>query len=195
MAQPKSTTCATTWALRDAAGRTLASGQLPPAKVPTGGLTALGAIRLELRAIRRRRVTRSRSRLALSSTIGTSGCIRRSFPSPSSKIVVVTRWDDTTRKQLAAGRTVVLLLDPQQAARTTPTTFTTSFWANSWFPDRHETMGVLCQPSHRALVDFPTATHADWQWWDLMSGSRAFVLNGAPAGLPASRAGDRRCCA
>ena len=93
------------------------------------------------------------------------------------------RWDDATRKQLAAGRTVVLLLDPQQTAHTVPTTFTTAFWANAWFPDRHETMGILCQPSHAALKDFPTATHADWQWWDLMRGSRAFVLTGATAGL------------
>jgi hypothetical protein len=97
--------------------------------------------------------------------------------------VIATRWNDATRKQLAAGRTVVLLLDPLQTAHTVPTTFTTSFWANSWFPDRHETMGVLCLPSHPSLKDFPTATHADWQWWDLMRGSRAFVLSGAPAGL------------
>jgi hypothetical protein len=97
--------------------------------------------------------------------------------------VIATRWDDAARKQLAAGRTVVLLLDPREPAHTTPTTFTTVFWAHSWFPDRMETMGILCQPSHPGLADFPTDAHADWQWWELMSGSRAFVLNGAPAGF------------
>ena len=78
---------------------------------------------------------------------------------------------------------MVLLLDPRQAARTVPATFTTVFWASSLFPGRHETMGVLCPPSHPALANFPTAAHADWQWWDLMSRSRAFVLKDAPAGL------------
>jgi hypothetical protein len=171
------------WVLRDAAGCTVASGQLPPAKVPTGGRTALGTIRLELKNYP------APARYSMQVSAGAFvndwdlWLYPEKLPSPPSKIVVATRWDDATRKQLAAGRTVVLLLDPQQKARTTPTTFTTSFWANSWFPDRHETMGVLCQPSHRALKDFPTATHADWQWWDLMRGSRAFVLNGAPAGL------------
>ena len=38
----------TTWALRDANDRTLTSGRLSPAKVPTGGLTALGEIQLAL---------------------------------------------------------------------------------------------------------------------------------------------------
>ena len=171
------------WLLRDASGRTVASGQLPPAKVPTGGLSALGTIRLDLKNYP------APARYSIQVSAGAFvndwdlWLYPDKLPSPASKIVIATRWDDAARKQLAAGRTVVLLLDPRQTARTTPTTFTTSFWANSWFTDRHETMGVLCQPSHPALKDFPTATHADWQWWDLMSGSRAFVLNGAPAGL------------
>ena len=171
------------WLLRDAGGRTVASGQFPGAKVPTGGLTALGAIRLDLKNYP------APARYSIQVSAGAFvndwdlWLYPEKLPSPRPKIVIATRWDDATRKQLAAGRTVVLLLDPQQKARTAPTVFTTAFWSNAWFPDRHETMGVLCQPSHPALKDFPTATHADWQWWDLTSGSRAFVLNGAPAGL------------
>ena len=171
------------WVLRDAASRTVASGQLPPTKIPTGGLTALGAIRLELKSYP------APARYSIQVSAGAFvndwdlWLYPEKLPTPPSKIVIATRWDDTARKQLAAGRTVVLLLDPQQKARTVPTVFTTAFWSNAWFPDRHETMGVLCQPSNRALAEFPTATHADWQWWDLMSGSRAFVLTGAPAGL------------
>lgn len=171
------------WALRDAAGRTVASGQLPPAKVPTGGLTALGAIRLDLKSYP------APARYSIQVSAGafvndwSFWLYPEKLPSPPSNMVIATRWDNATRQQLAAGRTVVLLLDPRQTARTVPTTFTTIFWAHSWFPGRHETMGVLCRPSHPALKDFSTATHADWQWWDLMSGSRAFVLTGAPAGL------------
>jgi len=171
------------WELRNAAGRTVASGQLPPAKVSTGGLTALGAIRLDLKNYP------APARYSIQVTAGAFvndwdlWLYPEKLPPPPSKIVIATRWDDATRKQLAAGRTVVLLLDPRQPARTTPTVFTTAFWANAWFPERHETMGVLCQPSHPALKEFPTAAYADWQWWDLMRGSRAFVLTGAPAGL------------
>lgn len=173
----------TTWALRDAAGHSVASGHLPPARVPTGGLTALGVIRLELK----RYPAPARYSFQVSAGAFVNDwdlwLYPERLPSPPSRVVIATRWDDATRKQLAAGGTVVLLLDPQQKARTVPTVFTTAFWSNAWFPDRRETMGVLCQPTHQALADFPTATHADWQWWDLMSGSRAFVLTGAPAGF------------
>jgi hypothetical protein len=171
------------WILRDTAGRTVASGQLPPANVPTGGRTALGTIRLELKKYP------APARYSMQVSAGAFvndwdlWLYPEKFPAPTSKIVIATRWDDATREQLAAGRTVVLLLDPQQKARTVPTVFTTAFWSNAWFPDRRETMGILCEPSHGALKEFPTATHADWQWWDLTRGSRAFVLTGAPAGL------------
>jgi hypothetical protein len=172
------------WALRDAAGRTVASGQLPSATVPTGGLTDLGSIRLELKNYS----APARYSIQVSAGAFVNDWSFWVYPEklspPPSGIVIATRWDDTTRRQLPAGRTVALLLDPREPARTTPTTFTTIFWAHSWFPDPHnETMGILCRPSHPVLADFPSDAHADWQWWDLMSGSRAFVLNGAPNGF------------
>jgi hypothetical protein len=171
------------WTLRDTAGRTVASGQLPPAKVPTGALTALGVIHLDLKKYP------APARYSIQVSAGAFvndwdlWLYPEKLPPPPSNVVIATRWDDAARRQLAAGRTVALLLDPRYSAHTVPATFTTIFWAHSWFPDRHETMGILCRPSHPSLADFPTATHADWQWWDLMSSSRAFVLNGAPPGL------------
>jgi hypothetical protein len=171
------------WVLRDAAGATVASGQLPSANVPTGGLTALGGIRLALRDCP------APARYSIQVSAGdfvndwNFWLYPEKLPPPPARLVIATRWDDAPRQQLAAGRTVVLLLDPREPARTTPTTFTTIFWAHSLFPNRHETMGILCRPSHPALAEFPTDAHADWQWWDLMSGSRAFVLDGAPQGF------------
>ena len=172
-----------TWILRNAEGHTLASGRLPATKVPTGGLTPLGEIRLELKNY----PAPAHYSIQVSADAFANDwdfwLYPEKSPTPPSNVLVATRWDAATRNQLAAGRTVVLLLDPREPARTTPTTFTTVFWAHSWFPERQETMGILCQPSHPALAGFPTDSHADWQWWDLMSHSRAFVLNGEPAGF------------
>jgi len=171
------------WALRDANGRTLTSGALPPAEVPTGALTALGEIRLALGKY----PSPARYSIQVSAGAFVNDWNLWLYPEKLSAApsgpVISTAWDDATRKQLSAGRVVVLLLDPHTPARTTPTTFTTAFWALSWFPERHETMGILCDPSHPALAAFPTDAHADWQWWDLMSHSRAFVLNAAPPGF------------
>lgn len=171
------------WLVRDGVGRILTSGQLPPAQVPTGALSALGEFRLELRNFP------APARYSIQVSAGAFvnewdiWLYPEKLPPPPSGVVVATRWDEQTRNQLAAGRTVVLLLDPRTPARTTPATFTTVFWAHSWFPERHETMGILCQPSHPALAEFPTDAHSDWQWWDLMSHSRAFVLNTVPPAL------------
>jgi len=174
-------TLKTTWTVRDAAGRTVASGQQPSSKVPTGGLTALGGIHLALGNL----PAPARYSIQVSADAFANDwdfwLYPEKPPAAPSGVVIATRWDAATKNQLAAGRTVVLLLDPREPARTTPTTFTTIFWAHSWFPDRHETMGILCQPTHPSLAEFPTDSHADWQWWDLMSHSRAFVLNGEPA--------------
>jgi hypothetical protein len=44
-------------------------------------------------------------------------------------------------------------------------------------------MGILCDPQHPALKLFATKSHSDWQWWELMSRSRAFDLTDEPQGL------------
>jgi hypothetical protein len=105
------------------------------------------------------------------------------LPLPPTGITISRKWDDSTRNTLREGKTVVLLLNPQELERTVPTSFTTVFWAASLFPDRHETMGILCEPAHPALKLFETDFHSDWQWWELMSKSHAFDLTTAPDGF------------
>jgi hypothetical protein len=36
-------------------------------------------------------------------------------------------------------------------------------------------MGILCDPTHPALAEFPTEAHSNWQWWDVIHSS--FVLD------------------
>lgn len=43
-----------------------------------------------------------------------------------------------------------------------------------------ETLGLLCDPKHPALSQFPTDFHSDWQWADLIESSRWLVLDGLP---------------
>jgi beta-galactosidase len=43
-----------------------------------------------------------------------------------------------------------------------------------------ETLGLLCDPKHPALRQFPTSFHSDWQWSDLIESSRWMVLDGLP---------------
>lgn len=62
--------------------------------------------------------------------------------------------------------------------------FVPVFWSPVHFPNQAGTMGVLCNPAHPALADFPTDMHTDWQWWDLNINSTILVvdsLNGGAA--------------
>jgi hypothetical protein len=38
-------------------------------------------------------------------------------------------------------------------------------------------MGLLIDNQHPALVDFPTETYSNWQWWDLVTHSRSVILD------------------
>ena len=62
--------------------------------------------------------------------------------------------------------------------------FVPVFWSPVHFPKQAGTMGVLCNPSHPALSDFPTDMHSDWQWWDLNINSTTLVVDSLKGGKP-----------
>jgi hypothetical protein len=59
-----------------------------------------------------------------------------------------------------------------------PAGFTTIFWNTAWTNGQPpHTLGILCNPKHPALAQFPTEFHSNWQWWDLVTKSRFMVLD------------------
>lgn len=62
--------------------------------------------------------------------------------------------------------------------------FSSIFWNTSWTKgQKPHTLGILCNPNHPALADFPSEYHSNWQWWDAMSNSNAIVLDDFPTTL------------
>lgn len=60
--------------------------------------------------------------------------------------------------------------------------FVPVFWSPVHFPNQAGTMGVLCNPRHAALQDFPTDMHTDWQWWDLNINSTTLDVDSLQGG-------------
>ncbi|WP_082063914.1 sugar-binding domain-containing protein [Draconibacterium sediminis] len=57
--------------------------------------------------------------------------------------------------------------------------FSSIFWNTAWTNyQKPHTLGILCNPEHPALADFPTEYYSNWQWWDAMSHSNAFNIEG-----------------
>jgi hypothetical protein len=55
--------------------------------------------------------------------------------------------------------------------------FSSIFWNTvwtSWQPPH--TLGILCDPNHPALEQFPTEYHSNWQWWELIHNAAPFLL-------------------
>jgi len=60
--------------------------------------------------------------------------------------------------------------------------FSSIFWNTAWTHGQApHTLGILCNPSHPALAEFPTDYHSDYQWWDAMSHSAAINLTSFPS--------------
>jgi hypothetical protein len=98
-------------------------------------------------------------------------------------VTVATRLDEATRAALDKGETVILF--PGQIGRgNPPVSFTPIFWNNQLFPnERRQTLGLLCDPKHPALAQFPTREYSEWNWERIVQFSRAFDLAGLPAEL------------
>jgi hypothetical protein len=62
--------------------------------------------------------------------------------------------------------------------------FSSIFWNTSW--TQHQaptTLGILCEPSHPALANFPTDFHSNWQWWYVIHQAAALRLDALPREL------------
>ncbi len=171
------------WSLKDDQGHELATGSLPSLELPTGKLTPLGAIHTSLAqapAPCKLKVT-----VALEKTAFNNDWDNWVYPARASvevppQLVVSKGWDEAAKSALADGQKV-LLLPAAKLANTLPGRFLPVFWSPIWFPDQKpNTMGILCDPRHPVFAQFPTEFHSNWQWYDLIQGSRTMSLGDTP---------------
>ncbi|MDP3849035.1 MAG: glycoside hydrolase family 2 TIM barrel-domain containing protein [Luteolibacter sp.] len=180
------------WSLDDAGGKSVASGSLPPRDYPQGALVPAGTLTIPLAGLP---VPACYAlRLSLPGTSYQNDYPLWIYPekveTATPPAVTIRRtWDGETRALLAAGKSVLLLPSPASIFGVDGF-FTPDFWCFPMFrniceggknPEAPGTLGLWIDASHPALARFPTATHSDWQWWDLITGSRALILDATPA--------------
>jgi hypothetical protein len=178
---------AASWRVTDDRGGTVAAGDFPRVNVPLGSVTALGDIHLPLADAAA--AAHWRISIAIAGAEARNSWDVWIYPRPSTApaaagVLITSTFDAAARSALEQGRKVVLLAPPKQTgAALLPTRFLPVFWSNGFFNNQPGTMGVLCDPAHPALAEFPTASHADWQYWELLEGSHAFILDQTPLGF------------
>jgi len=179
----------------DGNGKTLVSKQWKHSEAPLkqGEVTDVGHLKLEMPAINQP--------MKLSVKIEMLGTPykneyplwlypEKNLPPASDLIHVQRKLDIKTMKLLSQGERVLLIPEKDQMPNSVEGFFASDFWC---FPMFHNitksgkmksapgTLGILCNPKHPALSQFPTESHSNWQWNQLVMNSRAMILDGTPA--------------
>ncbi|MBC7369864.1 MAG: glycoside hydrolase family 2 [Undibacterium sp.] len=169
------------WTVRREAGAVIARGDFGRIDVKLGGGQACGTVRVPIPA--GGSAEHWRLEVAVVGTEYRNGWSFWVYPpkaAPEPSGVRVAKTFEEARAALAAGERV--LFNPAvESIAGIRGKFVPVFWSPVHFPKQPGTMGLLCDPAHPALADFPTAAHSDWQWWDLTIRSRSVVLDGLAA--------------
>jgi len=169
------------WKIAYANGRRICAGELPAQTVPIGNANKAGRIQFDLAQVK--------TPAQLLITVEIQGTAYRNswavwvYPSQvdmaiPADVTVANEWNELVIEALNQGHKVLLLAEPRAIASDVPAGFTTIFWNTQWTNGQPpHTLGILCDPKHSALSDFPTEFHSNWQWWDLVAKSKAMVLD------------------
>ena len=178
------------WGITKSDQTIFASGAFNKQDIKLGNGIALGSIKQSLSAIKKAQ------KLTLSVTIENFKNTWDFWVYPSqvepvsnkNELRVVTELDEASINYLIDGGHLLLNINKGDIAAAKggdiAVGFSSIFWNTSWTKEQKpHTLGILCDPEHPALSEFPTEFHSNWQWWDAMSHSNAIILDDLPEGL------------
>ena len=177
------------WRIDGADGVRLAGGALPTQTLPVGNAPIALPIAATMRAERaqaaRLTVTIRRSGEVVAQNDWDLWLYPDAPPAAPRRAARADRIDAAVLARLARGEDVLIGLPPARVAnyadRPVKTGFSSIFWNTSWTGRQAPTtLGILCDPAHAALADFPTEVHSNWQWWYLMHRAGALRLDLLP---------------
>jgi hypothetical protein len=176
------------WILKNASDSILFRGQLARTNIPIGNGFKLGELRQSLASIKQA------TRCVLSVTAGKVENSWELFvypdtlPPVDASIYVTQELDARARGILDKGGKVLLSIKkgsikPDKGGDA-GIGFSGIFWNTSWTNGQlPHTLGILCDPNHPALKEFPTQYYSNWQWWDAMTHADAIRLDAVSSAI------------
>jgi hypothetical protein len=170
------------WQIANESGKIIFQGQLPKTTIPLGNAIPLGVVKQPLHTISQP------SRLIFTVSVGGSQnswdvfVYPASLPETRQEVLVTQQLDAKALETLDKGGKVLLTLKkgtvkPEKGGAI-QIGFSSIFWNTAWTSSQPPTtLGILCDPKHPALKEFPTQYHSNWQWWDAMSHSNVIQLD------------------
>jgi hypothetical protein len=170
------------WTIKNSLDSVLFRGELSRTNIPIGNCFKLGEIKQSLFAIKQS------GRFILSVNAGGYENSWDIFvypdivPSVDKSIYVTQQLGTQAQDVLDKGGKVLLTIKkgsvkPDKGGNA-GIGFSSIFWNTSWTNGQlPHSLGILCNPQHPALKEFPTQYYSNWQWWDAMSHADAFRLD------------------
>ena len=90
-------------------------------------------------------------------------------------IIIVRSLDPSALKAVREGKKILLVPREGECNAVNPGQFESIFWS-TW--SGTGTLGILCRNDPPALGAFPSETHSNWQWWELLRTSLPLDLTG-----------------
>lgn len=170
------------WKLVDPSNTVIAQGTLAKTEIPIGNGTQLGVIRQSLSGITKAVVLRLIVSVENAENSWDIWVYPSTLPEVKSETLVTQKLDAKAIETLNKGGKVLLTITKgsvkEEKGGSVAVGFSSIFWNTSWTNGQApHTLGILCDPKHPALADFPTEYHSNWQWWDAMSHSNAILLS------------------
>ena len=168
----------------------LAKGALPPKEIAQGGVTDIGTFTVPLTS-----VTKA-SKLTLQ--VGGDSIENQNtysiwvYPKDisvavPSNVVVTNNMNEDLLNDLNEGKSVLYLPSPSKSVmpQSASVRWTTDYWSRMFHKsdDNSHTMGMYVKSEHPIFEDFPTEYFNDYQWYNLMKGSRALIMDDLPTQL------------
>jgi hypothetical protein len=190
----------TTWKLVGDNRKVVASGKLPASDIAIGNGIVLGSVSINLS--KAPAPARYKFVVTIGPPSGRSSGSSAAFQNdwdvwvyppkantpPPPGVVVAEDLNDQALAVLNDGGKVLLLIPPSRVksdkAHKIALGFSSIFWNTAWTHGQPPTtLGILCDPKHPALAEFPTDYYSNWQWWYLISQGGAMILDDLPGEL------------
>lgn len=163
------------WELKTPDGSTIKKGVVSTSSIECATVDSLGKVDIALNNVS------TAQKLTLHATLNGSyhnewdiWVYPRTQETATNDYVYARTYDNKVKAALEEGKKVLLI---PEAVKGRKAKFASHFWNPIMFNWNPMIVGTLIDSAHPAFQEFPTASYADWQWWDILNHATAMELN------------------
>ncbi len=175
------------WTLLNTDGKAVKQGVLKADKLPVGDLHTVGDLSISLAGLPT--PAKYNLELAVEDADAVNDWDVWVYPETvdadaADEVFMTSVLDEQSAAKLKNGAKVLLAIRPEQVQTDVKLGFSSIFWNTAWTDNQApHTLGILCDPKHPALGQFPTEYHSNWQWSEPIQQAAAMVLDAMPEQL------------